>query len=192
MERLTEWIGDREKAIPKMDIRHNGYDRCIRKLAELEDLDDQGLLLRLPCKIDEDTLAYKIYQFMGEGAWEIDVHHIQFSDLREINKTVFMTREAAENALKKIEDGTLDYPFSVKPAAGKSLRLIRKTTVEYEPDRKYYPKHSTLSDIARLDALSDAADLVVFGGEVGTTTENITYEILDEDKNIVERGTVED
>ena len=45
-ERLTEWIDKDEKnAVPRMDLRHNGYARCICKLAELEDLQEQGRLI---------------------------------------------------------------------------------------------------------------------------------------------------
>ena len=52
MERLTEWIDDGEhrQAIPKTDIRNNGHNKCCNKLAEYEDLEEQGLLVRLPCK----------------------------------------------------------------------------------------------------------------------------------------------
>lgn len=53
MERLTEWIDDGEhrQAIPKTDIRNNGHNKCCNKLAEYEDLEEQGLLVRLPCKV---------------------------------------------------------------------------------------------------------------------------------------------
>lgn len=52
MERLTEWIedGEHRQAIPKTDIRSNGHNRCCNKLADYEDLEEQGLLVRLPCK----------------------------------------------------------------------------------------------------------------------------------------------
>lgn len=52
MERLTEWIDDGEhrQAIPKTDIRNNGHNKCCNKLAEYEDLEEKGLLVRLPCK----------------------------------------------------------------------------------------------------------------------------------------------
>lgn len=39
MNRLTEWVEDH--AIPRQDIRNNGYRRCIDKLAHYEDLEDQ-------------------------------------------------------------------------------------------------------------------------------------------------------
>ena len=35
-ERLTEWVDG--KAIPRMDLRNNGHERCLRKLALIEDL----------------------------------------------------------------------------------------------------------------------------------------------------------
>lgn len=55
MERLTEWIDDGEhrQAIPKTDIRKNGHNKCCNKLAEYEDLEEQGLLVRLPCKVGD-------------------------------------------------------------------------------------------------------------------------------------------
>lgn len=36
MERLTEWI-DEERAIPRMDLRRNGHERCTTQLAKYED-----------------------------------------------------------------------------------------------------------------------------------------------------------
>lgn len=35
-ERLTEWVDG--KAIPRMDLGNNGYGRCMRKLALIEDI----------------------------------------------------------------------------------------------------------------------------------------------------------
>lgn len=55
MKRLTKWIDDGEKrqAIPDPEIRSNGHGKCCNKLAELEDLEEQGRLLRLPCKVGD-------------------------------------------------------------------------------------------------------------------------------------------
>lgn len=55
MERLTEWIGEDEdrQAIPRPNIRSNGHGRCCNKLAEYEDAEEQGLLVRLPCKVGD-------------------------------------------------------------------------------------------------------------------------------------------
>ena len=56
MERLTKWIDDGEKrqAIPDPEIRSNGHGKCCNQLAALEDLEEQGLLLRLPYRESEE------------------------------------------------------------------------------------------------------------------------------------------
>ncbi len=69
--------------------------------AEYEALEEQGKLLILPVPVG--SLVYEPYRFLGEGAWEIDVHKIRLEDLDKIGKTVFLTREEAEVALKELE-----------------------------------------------------------------------------------------
>lgn len=56
MKRLTQWIGEDEdrQAIPRTDVRKNGHGRCCNKLAHYEDLEEQGLLVKLPCRIGDD------------------------------------------------------------------------------------------------------------------------------------------
>lgn len=46
MERLTEWIGEGEDryAVPRMDLRKNGHQKCCDKLAEYEDLEEAGII----------------------------------------------------------------------------------------------------------------------------------------------------
>lgn len=73
---------------------------AITKLVEYEDLEEQGRLMKLPCEIGHRV--YMIYQFCGEGAWEIEEHKIKLEDLENIGKTVFLTREEAEAALKEL------------------------------------------------------------------------------------------
>lgn len=48
MNRLTEWIGEGEDrhAIPRMDLRKNGHQACCNKLAEYEDLEETGMILK--------------------------------------------------------------------------------------------------------------------------------------------------
>lgn len=38
MKRLTQWI-DEEKAIPRVDLRNCGYEKCATQLARYEDTD---------------------------------------------------------------------------------------------------------------------------------------------------------
>lgn len=62
----------------------------------------QGKLLKLPCAVG--SLVYEPYQYMGDGAREIDVHKIRLEDLDRIGKTVFLTREEAEAVLKELRE----------------------------------------------------------------------------------------
>lgn len=45
MERYTEWIGGHGSGLPGKD--------CYTKLAEYEDLEEQGKLLKLPCAVGD-------------------------------------------------------------------------------------------------------------------------------------------
>lgn len=89
--------------------------KALLKLKEYEDLEEQGLLLKLPCKVGQQV--YEIYRFLDEGAWEIDVHKIKLEDLDKIGKTVFLTQAEAEEALKSMkgsESGKEHYTLSIQ------------------------------------------------------------------------------
>lgn len=73
----------------------NLYER----LKEYEDLEEEGLLLKLPCKIGERV--YEIYRITEDAAWEIDEHKIKLEDIEKIGKTVFLTQREAEIVLKQ-------------------------------------------------------------------------------------------
>lgn len=92
----------------------------MNKLAEYEDAEEQGLLLRLPCKVG--TPVYSIAQDCG---WDtLDCRCMDCEDCRylytfveqnafdtymcdEIGKTVFLTKEEAEQALQKMKEGAV-------------------------------------------------------------------------------------
>lgn len=102
------------------------FERCakaIDKLGELEDAEENGLLVRLPCKVG-DTVYYintvphiALYQntiYKAEVARIVTTHlgtsiviqiHNDYGcteipNINDIGKTVFLTREEAEAALK--------------------------------------------------------------------------------------------
>lgn len=121
MERLTEWIedGEHRQAIPKTDIRSNGHNRCCNKLADYEDLEEQGLLVKLPCKVGDDLYCIvngevkklKVHSF---GVPDFEIIDIEFKYVDgfkivrfvgEVGKTVFLTREEAEKKLEEMENG---------------------------------------------------------------------------------------
>ena len=130
MERLTQWIGEDEdrRAIPRPDIRSNGHGRCCNKLAEYEDAEEQGLLVRLPCKVgdiiwDNDFGYPQSYEINAYSYGYCDsyvesyveeevVFYFENSNrsitgsfpMSEIGKTVFLTREEAEKKLEEIKN----------------------------------------------------------------------------------------
>lgn len=73
--------------------------KMINRLAELEDLEEQGLLVRLPCKVG--TEVYYILGIPNKTPCAIDKCVFKLSDINKIGKTVFFTREEAE---KKMEE----------------------------------------------------------------------------------------
>ena len=94
---------------------------AISKLAEYEDLEEQGLLFRLPCKIGSTLyqpiyssineykvigLCFDIYhnKLMYEVAYEIGFEwHKTVCDFNDIGKYVFLTQAEAEQKLKEME-----------------------------------------------------------------------------------------
>ena len=126
MERLTKRIGN---SIVYSELNSNNSDgcyemmnNCLHKLADYEDVEEQGLLLRLPCKvgdtvwyIDEDDDDDYPLEFI---ITKIDVeendylrYHAREKDncgkigfiKDDIGKTVFLTQEEAEQALAEME-----------------------------------------------------------------------------------------
>ena len=90
------------------------------KLAEYEELEERGLLLKLSCNAgdtiwlvgDKYTLDYKVSGFAIDSSGisiiflekEIDGKmHTRSVDYTEIGKTAFLTKEEAEEVLRKIK-----------------------------------------------------------------------------------------
>lgn len=85
-----------------------GNGEPIEKLAGLEDLQEQGRLLKLPCAVG-DTV-YTIYSISPDRHFiydfELDALHLALNAIYgTFGKEVFLTREEAEKALKRMEDG---------------------------------------------------------------------------------------
>ena len=123
MERLTKHWGNNYVA-KKLDYEyllympHEQFDQfqdIIEKLAYYEDLEEQGKLLVLPCKVGEavyliedyEIWKYKSpYEYMeirkenGEYIFCIDSMDFRKEDF---GKTVFLTKAEAEKALEEME-----------------------------------------------------------------------------------------
>ena len=74
-----------------------------QKLVEYEDLEDQGRLLKLPCRIGDDV--YYILGIPNEMPCTIDKCTFELSDINEIGKTLFLTKSEAEAKLKELRGG---------------------------------------------------------------------------------------
>ena len=142
MERLTRRTenGTAVYATPNGDpVKwENNRNKVLRKLADYEDLEEQGKLLKLPLGIDSSVYACEeVYKKRGMEITEYNVTNINivsknditFSalgflcidedeeieedieldfELRDIGKTVFLTRQEAEKHLKESEDKNND------------------------------------------------------------------------------------
>lgn len=76
--------------------------KAIKKLADYEDLEAQGLLVRLPCKVG--TEVYYILGVPNKTPCAIDKCVFKLSDINKIGKTVFLTREEAEKKLEEMKN----------------------------------------------------------------------------------------
>ena len=122
MERLTE----RERNIDGTGIAKEEItdgllkpfaEKILTKLADYEDLEEQGLLVRLPCKVRDDLYCIvngevkklKVHSFgvPDFGIIDIEFKYVDgFKIVRfvgEIGKTVFLTPEEAEKKLEEMK-----------------------------------------------------------------------------------------
>lgn len=103
----TERLAYESEYVPIID--------ALNRLAEYEDMEEQGLLVRLPCK-----LGIPVYCLMGDGVYSETVEQICVSDMgfyletenigfdeSDFGKYIFLTREAAERALEGNNESTV-------------------------------------------------------------------------------------
>ncbi len=112
MERLTERVYD-GLIIIKQDSGDEGNYKAADKLATYEDLEEQGLLVRLPCSIGTtvwDICGMDIrenvvsgLEYDKGGKWFLWTNEDEC--LGELNVLVFLTREEAAKKLEEMENG---------------------------------------------------------------------------------------
>lgn len=112
MERLTERYDVAPNGESDVWVKQHDYISAARKLAEYEDLEEQGLLVRLPCSIG--TTVWDIYgtgirknvvsgiEYGKDGRWFLWANEDEW--LGELNVVVFLTREEAEKKLEDIQN----------------------------------------------------------------------------------------
>lgn len=130
MERLTERyvpndekkgitginVFESENKIPLVKVLSGEYlYPAIEKLATYEDLEEQGLLVRLPCKVGDSVFIIVGKDISRQGIRKIEIsdNSIIFKtnrqkrifNIAEFGKTVFPTREEAEKKLEEMKNG---------------------------------------------------------------------------------------
>lgn len=122
MDRLTERFSDGKAFItPSIASLTTGMYQVIQRLADYEDAEEKGWLLRLPCKVGdiiyEPTNRDTINEYRVTGIkkgmfslwieWELEEGFIYQSiygvEVGDIGKTVFLTKEEAEKALAELK-----------------------------------------------------------------------------------------
>ena len=107
MERLTKrgkegvayWNG--ANGVHYSDNQGNIYGNAITKLAEYEDTEEQGLLIRLPCKVGDDV--WTIMCGMTGKHPALFRQEFTLSMFSHFGTAVFLTKEEAEAALAEME-----------------------------------------------------------------------------------------
>ena len=125
MERLTERYDITPDGESDAWVKQHDYISAAQKLCDYEDLEEQGLLVRLPCKVG-DT-AYRVNAGAKQPIIPMTVSEIHFLcykneravrfdaigkedmgescyRLEDIGRIVFLTREEAEKKLEDIQN----------------------------------------------------------------------------------------
>lgn len=120
MERLTkkdeygnaDILGVDSRDLLNLDFgSFNKVTNALNKLAEYEDLEEQGMLLRLPCRVGSEVYFIRqgaVYENIGSEPTKFyEIHSLKFTIplIDDIGKTIFLTREEAEEELKKMKKG---------------------------------------------------------------------------------------
>lgn len=113
------------------DCSKCGLEKALEKLADYEDLEEQGLLVRLPCKVGDtvwelclcDDGNYRIFPMIVKTISEygtlkqvkkdITIWNIyaesdytyMYKSFADFGKTVFSTKEEAEKKLEEMKNG---------------------------------------------------------------------------------------
>lgn len=90
----------------------NNRHRVLQKLADYEDLEEQGLLLKLPCKVGDTVYCIEDNKVNKFVVYSFDIRPLQqfvcnYGGIRlnfkNFGKTIFLTKEQAEENLKESE-----------------------------------------------------------------------------------------
>lgn len=111
MERLTERYDITPDGESNVWVKNHDYIKASEKLAEYEDLEEQGLLLELPCKVGDLVFIISGENICGRKVKSIKILstaiEISTSDFvfhkESFDETVFLTRAEATKKLYEME-----------------------------------------------------------------------------------------
>ncbi len=102
MERLTERMENAPDGESNVWVKNHDYIKASEKLAEYEDLEEQGLLVRLPCKVG--TEVYYILGIPNKTPCAIDKCVFELSDIDKIGESLFLTHKETEKKLEELKN----------------------------------------------------------------------------------------
>ena len=102
MERLTERMENAPDGESNVWVKNHDYIKASEKLAEYEDLEEQGLLVRLPCKVG--TEVYYILGIPNKTPCAIDKCVFELSDIDKIGESLFLTHKETEKKLEEVKN----------------------------------------------------------------------------------------
>lgn len=121
MERLTERIDNVPDGESGVWLKEHDYVSAAEKLAEYEDLEEQGRLIKLPCIVGSEVYVivfdYEQEQFDTRKTKIIEVNQncnglffktlmgIPAFEINDFGKTVFLTKSEAEAKLEELRGG---------------------------------------------------------------------------------------
>lgn len=119
MERLTERYGIASDGESDVWVKQHDYISAARKLCDYEDLEEQGLLVRLPCKVGDS-----VFIIVGKDVSKQRIREMKISDnglgiifkaKRRIfnadcvGKDVFLTKEDANQKLNRSKENDIQH-----------------------------------------------------------------------------------
>lgn len=100
MKMMREFIGHSSH---RLDCEESRVKSLKKKLKEYKDLEEQGLLLRLPCKVG-DTVYHVVQERIVEVS-NVDLFFLLLSVAENrFNNSVFLTQAEAEQKLKELKE----------------------------------------------------------------------------------------
>lgn len=103
------WVkGQLDNIVKQFGLYHDGMSDAIQELLKMG---NEGRLLPLPCPIGSTVYIIGHKYRGGSDEWWINTGKFRYSDMEKIGKTVFLSQEAAEAEIIRINEGNPKFRF---------------------------------------------------------------------------------